>query len=88
VGVKRPVVSVSPMLGYWASRALGILVGDVIITRQEIRGLMEGRLYVDAVPLGKTKLTEWIAHHKDTLGRRYTSELARRADRVSAYRSN
>jgi len=54
----------------------------------EIRGLMEGRLYVDAPPLGHTGLTEWIERHKDTLGRRYTSEMARRLDRVAEYRSN
>ncbi len=63
-------------------------VRDVVITREEIRGLMENRLCVDAPPLGATKVTEWIASHKDTLGRHYTSEMARRVDRVSGYRSN
>jgi hypothetical protein len=45
-------------------------------------------LYVDAPPLGTTRLTEWIDRHRDTLGRHYTSELARRVDRVSQYHSN
>ncbi len=49
---------------------------------------MEGRLYVDAPPLGATKLTDWITRHRDTLGRHYTSEMARRVDRISEYRSN
>jgi NADH dehydrogenase len=88
LGVARPILSVPPALGYWACRLLGLFVGDVVITREEIRGLMEGRLDVDAPPLGTTKLTEWVERHKDTLGRRYTSEMARRTDRVSAYRSN
>jgi NADH dehydrogenase len=61
---------------------------DVVITREEIRGLMQNRLYVNAPPLGTTKLTEWITENRETLGRHYTSELARRMDRVSAYRSN
>ncbi|MFA6543144.1 MAG: hypothetical protein WCS99_01880, partial [Limisphaerales bacterium] len=61
---------------------------DVVITREEIRGLMEGRLFVDAPPLGPTKLTEWIAEHRSTLGLHYTSEMARRIDRHSQYRSN
>jgi NADH dehydrogenase len=88
IGVKRPIISVSPGLGYWACRMVGLFVGDVVITREEIRGLMEGRLYVDAAPLGATKLTEWIDHHRNTLGRHYTSEMARRVDRASEYRSN
>jgi len=88
LGVKRPIISVSPGLGYWGCRLVGLFVRDVVITREEIRGLMEGRLYVDAAPLGATRLTEWIDRHKDTLGRRYTSEMARRIDRVSQYRSN
>ena len=88
IGVKRPIISVPPRLGYWACRLLGLWVGDVIITREEIRGLMEGRLHVDAPPLGSTKLTEWMENHRDTLGRRYTSEMARRMDRGTEYRSN
>lgn len=88
LGCKRPIISVSPGLGYWACRALSSLVGDVVITREEIQGLMEGRLCVDAPPLGKTKLTDWVRKHRDTLGRRYTSEMSRRVDRTAEYKSN
>lgn len=88
LGVKRPIVSVPPRLGYWGCRLLGLWLGDVVITREEIRGLMEGRLYVDAPARGTTRLTDWIRRHKDTLGLHYTSEMARRVDRVSEYRSN
>jgi len=87
-GKRRPVVSVPPALGYACGWVLGKLVGDVMITREEIRGLMAGLLAVDAPPAGTTKLTDWTKKHADTLGRRYTSELARRRDRGSAYRSN
>jgi NADH dehydrogenase len=88
IGVKRPIISVSPGVGYWSCRLIGLFVGDVVITREEIQGLMQGRLYVDAPPLGATKLTDWIDRHHDTLGRRYTNEMARRVDRASRYRSN
>lgn len=88
IGVRRPIISVPPGLGYRACQLLGVVVKDVIITREEIRGLMEDRLFVDAPPLGETKLTEWIERHKETLGRHYTSEMSRRVDRESAYRSN
>jgi NADH dehydrogenase len=88
LGLKRKIISVSPSFGYWATRYVGLLVGDVVATREEIRGLMEDRLFVDAPPLGKTKLTEWVEQHKDTLGRHYTNEIRRRIDRTSAYKSN
>jgi uncharacterized protein YbjT (DUF2867 family) len=88
IGKPRPIISVSPTLGYAAGCLTGLLVGDVLITREEIVGLMAGLLCVDAPPTGTTRLTEWIKQHADTLGRRYTSELARRKDRTSAYRSN
>jgi NADH dehydrogenase len=88
IGISRPILSVPPMLGYLGTLPVGWLLGDVVITRQEIRGLMEGRLCVDAPPLGATRLSDWTREHRETLGRRYTSEMARRVDRVSAYRSN
>ncbi|HLH52536.1 MAG TPA: NAD-dependent epimerase/dehydratase family protein [Verrucomicrobiae bacterium] len=88
LGLKRAIISVPPMLGYWACRMLGLFVGDVVITREEIRRLMQSRLCVESPPLGATRFSEWVNNHADTLGRRYTSEMARRTDRGIAYRSN
>ncbi|HZR16711.1 MAG TPA: NAD-dependent epimerase/dehydratase family protein [Verrucomicrobiae bacterium] len=88
LGLRRGVIAVPPAFGYWACRVLGLFLGDVIITREEIRGLMENRLCVEGPALGRTRLTDWIAEHRETLGRHYTSELARRLDRGTAYRSN
>lgn len=88
LGLNRAIVGVPPALGYWGCRFLGAMVGDVVITREEIQGLMENRLCVDTPPTGRTKLTDWIRDHRDTLGRHYTNEIARRKDRVSSYRSN
>ena len=74
----------------WLScrRLLGVLVGDVVITKDEIEGLMAGLLHVNAPPAGHTSLTDWVKANADSLGRKYASELARRTDRASAYRSN
>lgn len=88
IGAPRPVIGVPPAAGYWVGRAVGALMGDVTITREEIAGLMADLLYVDSPPTGVTKLSGWVADHAATLGRHYTSELARRQDRVGAYRSN
>lgn len=88
LGLKRLILGVPPILGYLGCWLLGVFVNDVIITREEIRGLMENRLCVDAPPLGTTRLTSWINEHQENLGKHYTSEMARRVDRRSAYRSN
>ena len=88
IGRERPLLSISPTLGYIAGNLVGRIVDDVIITREEIEGLMADLLYVDSPPAGETRLTEWITRHKDTLGLQYTSELARRRDRQAAYDYN
>ncbi len=88
IGKKRPFVSIPPILGYWTAKIIGWVVRDVFVTRDEIEGLMTGTLVVDTPPVGKTYLTTWIQAHADSLGRKYTSEMARRKDRVSIYKSN
>ena len=85
IGKRRPIVSVPPFAGYLAGWLLGKLKNDVFITRDEIKGLMAGLLYVGAPPTGTVKLTEWAREHADSLGRQYASELERRRDRKSAY---
>ncbi len=85
IGKRRPVIAVPPSLGYLAGAILGWLKGDVMITREEIQGLMADLLYVDSPPAGPTKLTDWARAHADRLGRRYASELARRKNRTEAY---
>jgi uncharacterized protein YbjT (DUF2867 family) len=78
IGKRRPVIGVPPALGYAAGWGIGRLMGDVMITWPEIKGLMAELLYVDAPPTGETRLTEWARDHADQLGQHYASELARR----------
>lgn len=88
IGKQRPIISIPPWLGYAVSRAVGPLVKDVLVTREEIEGLMADLLYVDSPAAGEQKLTAWARKHADTLGKGYTSELARRRDRKQAYQGN
>ena len=74
---KRPIISVSPMLGYWAGWLIGKLMGDVFITRDEITGLMQNLLVTNSPPSGETRLSTWAQEHATTLGQRYASELQR-----------
>lgn len=85
IGLRRRIVGVAPGLGYLVSKAINPLVGDVVITREEIEGLMRGLLWSDKPSLGRVKLTEWASQHRDSLGRRYASEVARRVKRTVEY---
>lgn len=78
LGKRRMIVSIPPALGLAAGKAMGWLMGDVVITREEIEGLMAGLLCVEAPPAGRTRLSEWARDHAETLGRSYANELARR----------
>jgi NADH dehydrogenase len=77
IGRPRPIISVPPVLGHLAAALIGKLVGDVVLTRDEIKGLMAGLLYVDGPPAGHIRLSDWVRQNAETLGRRYESELAR-----------
>lgn len=85
IGAQRPIISVPPAVAYRFAWILGRLVGDVIITREEIEGLMAGLLYVESPPMGTTRLTDWARQHADSLGMRYASELRRREEREAEY---
>ena len=87
IGKPKPVISVSPSLGYFAGYLISKLKNDVFITREEIQGLMANLLYVDTPPTGKTKLTDWIKQNADKLGLEYASELERRQKRIKEYKS-
>ncbi|MEE9281389.1 MAG: NAD(P)H-binding protein [Myxococcota bacterium] len=83
--LRRPVVSVHPSIAYAAGWLLGRLLRDVVITRDEIEGLMQDLLYTDSAPAGQRKLSEWARQNAETLGRCYASELGRGRDRRAAY---
>ncbi len=78
IGCRRPIVSVPPSVGYIVGRLAGWLLDDVVVTREEIAGLMASLLYVETSPAGHTKLTRWARDSADVLGVNYASELARR----------
>ncbi len=78
-GCRRPVLSVSPWIAYAAACIMGIFHRDVMLTRDEIRGLMEDRLHVEGVPpAGSIRLSAWAEKHAAELGKTYACEMARR----------
>lgn len=71
------IVHVSPGVALVLSRLLGFLLKDVILTRDEIKGLMANLLVSNSPPTAKTRFSEWLRENAASLGVRYASELAR-----------
>jgi NADH dehydrogenase len=77
VGSRALVAPVPAWLLLLASRGLGPLVGDVVLTADEIAGLTANLLVSRAPPTSPTRFTSWLAEHADDLGRTWANELAR-----------
>ena len=74
----NPLLLHLPMpLAYASTRAIGWLVGDVILAWQEYRGLMADLLAPGGPSTGETRLSNWLRENRDRIGRRYASEVAR-----------
>ena len=71
------LVHAPPAVGLVLTQVVGLLKGDLALTRDEVVGLMAGLLTSEAAPTGTTKLSDWLAENADGLGRRYVSELRR-----------
>ena len=82
---KRWVVSLPAPLVTVAGGFLGKVLGDVLITPQEVQGLMADLLYTQSAPAGTTSLTAWARQYASNLGLHYHSELARRKNRDASY---
>ena len=75
--IRARLMHMPPSVALALTRTVGLLKGDVALTRDEVVGLMAGLLTSKAAPTGTTKLSEWLAVNANGLGRRYVSELRR-----------
>jgi len=78
IGLRKRIINAHPLCAYRIGRIISFLKKDITITKEEIKGLMQNLLYVETKPTGKIKLTEWVKKNKNTLGKKYASELSRR----------
>lgn len=85
IGVRRPIIGVPPSAGLWMAKIIGYIVKDVVMTKEEIEGLMANLLVTSSPPAGTTRFGEWVRENASVLGQRYSSELARRRNRTESY---
>jgi uncharacterized protein YbjT (DUF2867 family) len=77
VGSKARLIHVRPWVALRMLRLIDPIVGDVILTREEIEGLMANLLVSKQPATGQTRFSEWLAKNASILGTKYASELAR-----------
>lgn len=77
IGARRPLVHLQPRLALAAAQALSLFLGDVLLTPEEVEGLMAGLLVSKEPPRCKTHLADWLEQNRARLGVKYASELAR-----------
>ena len=74
---KARIVHVDPRIALAMTQIVSRLVRDVMLTRDEIRGLMTNLLVTDSPPNASTRFSQWLATNADKIGIAYASELAR-----------
>lgn len=77
VGAHPRLVHASPWVTFQLLRLSGPILGDVVLTQEEIAGLMANLLISCRPAEGQTSFTEWLQRNGQSLGRNYSSELRR-----------
>jgi nucleoside-diphosphate-sugar epimerase len=72
---RAKIVHASPAIVLLLGKLIGYAVRDVVITKDEIDGLMANLLISHGPPTGETRLSEWLEHNAGNVGTRYASEL-------------
>lgn len=75
IGARRLLIPVPPRMALLAAQFLSLFVDDVILTPEEVDGLM-GNLLVSKEPArGKIAFKDWLFENSDIIGKKYASEL-------------
>ena len=77
VGSRVWLMRLPPSLTFLAAQIVGLLVRDVVLTKDEVDGLMAGLLVSADPPTTSTRFTDWLQANGADVGRRYASELGR-----------
>jgi uncharacterized protein YbjT (DUF2867 family) len=77
IGRRTLIVHVPATAALTAAAAIGRLVGDVVVTKDELEGLMAGLVTTEGPATGTRAITEWLAQNAAVVGRRYASEVSR-----------
>ena len=77
IGSRSLILHLPPAILRLTAGVLGAILKDVVLTDDEIKGLMADLLVSRQPPTGATGLAAWINSHAGTIGNTYASELHR-----------
>ena len=77
IGYPKPILHLPPQVALKAAQFISLFVGDVVLTPEEVDGLTANLLVSSEPPRCKTRLGDWLAENRETVGAVYASELAR-----------
>jgi len=77
-GVRRVILPIPPIIGWLVGRFVGVFLQDIVITKAEIKGLMQGLMATDEKPLGTIQFSEWVSSNGTNLGVKYHNDMKER----------
>jgi uncharacterized protein YbjT (DUF2867 family) len=77
LGHPRPILHFPASLALQAARFISLFIGDVLITKEEVDGLMADLLVSPDPPRGLTRLSNWLDANRENVGVKYASEINR-----------
>jgi len=77
VGGRARLVHVPPGVALLAAGLIGRLVGDVVLTRDELSGLMANLLVASGPATGEVTFSRWLGENAHRVGLAYASEVRR-----------
>jgi uncharacterized protein YbjT (DUF2867 family) len=77
IGRRARLISIPPAVAMLAAGLIGRFVDDVVLTSDELEGLMANLLVSDEPPTGWRRFSEWLDEYAERVGRTYAHELKR-----------
>lgn len=74
---RKPLLRFPPRLALLAAQVISLFVKDVVLTPEEVDGLMANLLVSKEAPRCKTSLRDWLKQNTSSVGMEYASELSR-----------
>lgn len=71
------LIHLPTFLAYVSTLVTGWMVGDVVLTWEEYKGLMGNLLAPEGTATGSTRLSQWLGENGERVGRYYASEVTR-----------